>query len=63
MDDDHQEYVVDYESGSGKFNATDSKTLGDTPNKLKIIHGDPVSFKKSTFQGHVGTVTSTDQVK
>ncbi|KAJ1519947.1 hypothetical protein ONE63_004181 [Megalurothrips usitatus] len=29
----------------------------------KIIHGDPISFKKSTFQGHVANVTSVDQVK
>ena len=28
-----------------------------------IIHGDPISFKKSTFQGHVASILSTDQVK
>lgn len=39
------------------------ETSTNVSSGLNIIHGDPISFKKSTFQGHVATIISTDQVK
>ncbi|XP_034231607.1 protein IMPACT-like [Thrips palmi] len=63
MDSDSPEYLDDADGWNDKYTNSEKKIPVNVPSGPEIIHGDPISFKKSTFQGHVACITSTDQVK
>lgn len=63
IDSDTLEYLDNTESWNSKYSVSESNPLVNTQCGPEITHGDPISFKKSTFQGHVASVSTTDQVK
>ncbi|KAK3910603.1 Protein IMPACT [Frankliniella fusca] len=61
--EDEEEFAASYTCWNDKHDEKTDHLSKDMLNGAKIVHGDPISFKKSTFQGHVATVTSTNEVK
>lgn len=59
-EEDEEVYAESYTCWNDDRMNQSSKVSKDGPT---IVHGDPISFKKSTFQGHVATISSTSDVK
>lgn len=58
-----EDFSEDCNNWSREHFLKEHKETNNVKSGPPVTHGDPISFKKSTFQGHVATVTSVNEVK